>query len=227
MGLVSRPALWIEMAAVTVWAAAVLAVPSGTARAAATLTPATVTPSIDLSRLAAPTLPNPPRPADVGARVYWPSCMACHGDREQGLTDEFRTLYPAEDRYLRAAGCHGRGPSEGGFRLPESVPRIVGMGALRTLPSEGILYAFVKATMPFHALGSLDDDQYRQVTAYLLRENERAMAYTATDMGSPAQITRTPKTSPESGIREAAGGPLRFEVWIAGGVLVAVIGLLT
>src|SRR5215467_8930723 len=50
------------------------------------------TPTID--RLAEPTLPAQPSQADYGSQVYWLNCSPCHGDRGQGLTDEFRQQYP-------------------------------------------------------------------------------------------------------------------------------------
>src|SRR5512145_1765717 len=41
-------------------------------------------------RLAEPTLPAEPSQADKGAQVYWLACLPCHGDRGQGLTEEFK-----------------------------------------------------------------------------------------------------------------------------------------
>jgi len=43
-------------------------------------------------RLAAPPTVYPPTQADQGAQVYWFVCMVCHGDRGQGLTDEWRMV---------------------------------------------------------------------------------------------------------------------------------------
>ena len=57
-----------------------------------------VTPAATQDRLAEPTLPAVPSQADYGAQAYWLYCSPCHGDRAQGLTDEFREQYPEEDR---------------------------------------------------------------------------------------------------------------------------------
>ncbi len=54
-----------------------------------------ITPTVD--RLAEPTLPANPSQADLGAVVYWLSCMVCHGDRGQGLTEEWRAVAGQED----------------------------------------------------------------------------------------------------------------------------------
>src|SRR3990170_3605718 len=73
-------------------------------------------------RLAEPTLPASPSQADRGAQVYWLSCLPCHGDYGQGLTDEFRAAYPPEDRNCWDAGCHGARPYDNGFKLPARTP---------------------------------------------------------------------------------------------------------
>src|ERR1051325_452370 len=73
-------------------------------------------------RLAKPTLPASPSQADYGAQVYWLSCLPCHGDRGQGLTDEFREVYPPEDRNCWNSGCHGKRPYQNGFTLPTAIP---------------------------------------------------------------------------------------------------------
>jgi hypothetical protein len=127
------------------------------------------TPTID--RLAAPTLPPSPAQADLGAYAFWEYCLPCHGDRGQGLTDEFRELYPPEDRNCWDAGCHGPRPYENGWTLPASVPALVGPGRLARFSSAAELQAFVQAAMPWHNPGSLDETTTWQITAHLLRSN--------------------------------------------------------
>ena len=46
-------------------------------------------PTPTLDRLAPPPTVASPTQADVGAQVYWLNCQPCHGDRSQGLTDEW------------------------------------------------------------------------------------------------------------------------------------------
>jgi len=130
---------------------------------------ATIVPTPD--RLAKPTLPTSASQADYGAQVYWLSCLPCHGDRGQGLTDEFREVYPPEDRNCWNSGCHGKRPYANGFTLPTVVPALIGPGTLQKFPTAANLHGYISAAMPFWKKGSLTEDESWQVTAFLLREN--------------------------------------------------------
>jgi hypothetical protein len=123
-------------------------------------------------RLAEPTLPANPSPADLGAQAYWLNCMPCHGDKGQGLTEEFRELYPVEEQNCWDSGCHGARPYENGWTLPPRVPALVGPGALANFDDEAKLFGFIRATMPFSDPGSLDAETYQQLAAFLFRQNE-------------------------------------------------------
>ncbi len=136
---------------------------AGSAQVDATPTP---------DRLAEPTLPAAPTQADLGARVYWLSCMPCHGDKGQGLTDEFRTTYPPEDQYCWARGCHGPVPYDQGFTLPKKIPAVIGQTALAKFSDAAQLQAFIHAAMPFWKPGSLSQEDSWRVTAFLLRQNK-------------------------------------------------------
>ena len=122
-------------------------------------------------RLAEPTLPASPSQADRGAQVYWLSCLPCHGDVGQGLTEEFRTVYPPEDRNCWDSGCHGKRPYENGFTIPTQIAAIVGPGTLQKFPSAASLRGYIFAAMPFWKPGSLTEEGSWQVTAFLLRAN--------------------------------------------------------
>ena len=143
---------------------------SGSNLASAAVPSITPVPAID--RLAEPTLPASPGQADVGAQDYWLNCMPCHGDVGQGLTDEFRLLYPEEDRNCWSGGCHGSRPYQNGFTLPTNVPPIIGPQTLTHFTTAAGLHGFIKAAMPYQDPGSLDDEIYWQLTAFLLREND-------------------------------------------------------
>jgi mono/diheme cytochrome c family protein len=123
-------------------------------------------------RLAKPTLPANPSQADKGAQVYWLSCLPCHGDRGQGLTEEFKQTYPAEDRNCWKSGCHGDHPYQNGFTLPKNIPALVGAGTLQKFPNAAVLRSFIFAAMPFWKPGNLTEEESWQVTAFLLRENK-------------------------------------------------------
>lgn len=122
-------------------------------------------------RLAEPTLPASPSQADAGAQVYWLSCMPCHGDRGQGLTDEFRNAYPPEDRNCWESGCHGKRPYQNGFTLPMTIPAVIGPGTISNFSDAAQLQAFIHAAMPFWKPGSLTDEDSWRVTAFILRQN--------------------------------------------------------
>jgi cytochrome c len=122
-------------------------------------------------RLAEPTLPPVPSQADYGAQVYWLSCMPCHGDRGQGLTDEFRETYPPEEQYCWERGCHGPNPYESGFSLPMFIPGVIGPDAVSKFGDAAQLNSYIRAAMPYWDPGSLAEEEAWRVTAFLLREN--------------------------------------------------------
>jgi cytochrome c len=133
------------------------------------------TPQATLSpfeRLAEPTLPAAPSQADYGAQTYWLLCLACHGDRGQGLTDEFRETYPPEEQYCWERGCHGERPYDFGFKLPMQIPAVVGPeAALGKFTTAARLNAYIMAAMPYWKPGSLTEEEGWLVTAFILREN--------------------------------------------------------
>ena len=52
--------------------------------------PPTPSPAPETSWLILPPIPAGATQADIGAEIYALVCRDCHGDRGQGLTDEFR-----------------------------------------------------------------------------------------------------------------------------------------
>ena len=129
---------------------------------------AQATPTFD--RLAQPTLPADPNQADQGSQVYWLSCLPCHGDRGQGLTEEFIQTYPEEDRNCWTSGCHGARPYEDGFTIPKYIPPVIGEGTLQKFSNAAALRSYIHAAMPYWDPGSLTEEQTWQVTAFMLRE---------------------------------------------------------
>ena len=129
---------------------------------------------------AAPAVPETATPstqAGHGKDVFWLNCMPCHGDQGQGLTDEFRSRqYPPEDTNCWKSGCHGERPYADGFTLPKAIPALIGAGALQRFATAQDMYGFIHKAMPFNAPGSLSDEQYLQVSAFLLESNQRIPA---------------------------------------------------
>jgi cytochrome c len=171
----------------------------------------TATPTVD--RLAAPPTAVNPNQADEGAQLYWLNCQPCHGDRGQGLTDEWRAEYPPEDQNCWESGCHGARPYENGFRLPTAVPAVIGGGSLGRFATVADLHAYVSAAMPFNNPGGLKPEEYWAITAFLARAHglpERALpldeagARRWTVAGAPAA---TPTGSPVGAPTPAAPPP--------------------
>jgi cytochrome c len=132
---------------------------------------APIKPTLTTDRLAKPALPANPSQADKGAQVYWLSCLPCHGERGQGLTDEFITTYPKEDRNCWKSGCHGKRPYQNGFALPTKIPALIGANALKKFPNAAALRSYIFATMPYWKPASLTEEEAWQVVAFILREN--------------------------------------------------------
>ena len=130
-----------------------------------------ITPTPTIDRLAKPTLPANPDMADKGAQDYWLYCSPCHGDKAQGLTDDFRMQYPKEDQYCWNSGCHGKRPYPNGWTIPRYVPALVGENALKRFPNGAVLKAYIQLKMPFQTPGNLKDAEYWRLAAFLLKQN--------------------------------------------------------
>ncbi len=143
-------------------------------------------------RLAPPLLPENPTQADLGAQVYYQVCMVCHGDRGQGLTAEWRGVLDPEDQNCWQSGCHHTRRPEGGFIFPKVVPPVVGPDVLTHYPTALQLHDFIQARMPWQARGSRSDEEYWQLTAFLLRANGVDPGPEALDTARAAQIVLNP-----------------------------------
>jgi mono/diheme cytochrome c family protein len=175
-------------------------------------------------RLAQPTLPSSPSQADLGSQVYWLSCLPCHGDRGQGLTDEFRQAYPKEDQNCWDSGCHGERPYDHGFTLPKQIPALVGPQALQKFPDAAALHAYIAAAMPFWKPGSLGEQDYWSVTAFLLRQNGLWDASSELGPSGAAQVPVGPAATPAaSPIASSPSGSAQPLLMIAIGLVVLIL----
>ena len=162
-------------------------------------------------RLAKPTLPAEPSQADQGAQDYWLYCLPCHGERGQGLTEEFRETYPPEEVDCWQSGCHGKRPYEFGFTLPTKVPAVIGQSALAKFSDAAQLNSYIRAAMPFWKPGSLTADEAWRVTAFILRENglwndvNELNESNASDVRLP-RAALTPVTTPQPAEAPIRGG---------------------
>ncbi|NTU56798.1 MAG: hypothetical protein HGA79_11160, partial [Anaerolineales bacterium] len=90
------------------------------------------TPTFDVTRLDKPTVVSEtPSQLEAGSLKYWSVCMACHGDKGQGLTDEWRDAFGPEDRDCWRSGCHGPDHPQQGFLIPQDkiIPSVAGLGS--------------------------------------------------------------------------------------------------
>jgi hypothetical protein len=127
--------------------------------------------TLTANRLTKPYVPavNPSQ-ADKGSEIYWFVCLPCHGDKGQGLTDEWRTVYGPDEMNCWQSGCHGpRHPPEG-FQLPRQVPPVLGPAALSRLSTAADLYHIISTTMPWWGPDYLTAEDKWNLTAYLLRQ---------------------------------------------------------
>jgi cytochrome b-561 len=129
------------------------------------------TPTFEPGRLARPKMPVVLTQADKGALIYWSVCLACHGDRGQGLTDEWRLGAYGEDSYCWKSGCHGKNHPQDGFEIPKTLvfPALGTAGAMGRFENAKQLYDYVVEMMPWWKPHSLGSEKAWQVTAYLLR----------------------------------------------------------
>ncbi|WP_376790184.1 c-type cytochrome [Thermoflexus sp.] len=159
--------------------------------------------------------------AERGAAVFARRCSTCHGDRGQGLTDEWRATWPPTHQNCWKANCHGTRPyPENGFTLPRVVPPLIGPNTLQRFATAADLYAYIRARMPFHAPGSLPEEDYRAVTAFLLQRHGIPADGRPFD---PEAAREVPLHSEALGGKGASGDRFPFiphdlAEWIGGGI---------
>jgi len=129
------------------------------------------TPTFDMRRLDKPQMPAVLSQVDEGQLIYWGICLACHGDRGQGLTDEWRFGAFGEDNNCWKSRCHGSNHPEQGFEIPKTLafPSLSSAGSLGRFQTAQQLYDYVVEMMPWWKPHSLGSEKAWQVTAYLLK----------------------------------------------------------
>jgi cytochrome c len=148
-----------------------------------------------INRLAPPPTVYPPTQTDQGAQDYYQSCSICHGDRGQGLTAEWRAVIGGPDQNCWRSQCHGSVRPPNGFNFPKIVPPVIGAGVLNNFNTGLDVYHFLKLYMPYQAAGSLNDETYWDLTAYLLRANHYYSGNPILNAQSAAAIQIRPQSS--------------------------------
>lgn len=149
-----------------------------------------------------PPLPEDPTEYELGRNLYWHWCMTCHGDRGQGLTDEFRSIWEEDHQNCWGRGCHAGHPGDVGFPIPTVVPGLVSGSQLAQFGSMHELSEFLKATHPPQSPGILKDEEYHAIALFVFAINERSLT-NFIDLDTPApSVTVTPvppqETAPNS-----------------------------
>jgi len=125
-------------------------------------------------RLAEPLMPESPTQVDTGHSLYYYHCMPCHGDRGQGLTDEWRLVWVDDHQNCWARGCHTGQSELASFYIPRSVPPVINLPpVLGHFQTAEELFVFLRETQPPQRPGALSDSDYWALTAFLLYENGR------------------------------------------------------
>jgi quinol-cytochrome oxidoreductase complex cytochrome b subunit/mono/diheme cytochrome c family protein len=139
------------------------------ASGAPTATPGPLPPASPL--LQTPEAPKNPLAADHGAVIYWSHCMACHGDKGQGLTEEWRKVGFGTDMDCWTSQCHASETAAPKYKFPRQVPPVIGASALLRFATARDLYRHIQAAMPWWDPGALAKKDAWALAAYLLREN--------------------------------------------------------
>jgi cytochrome c5 len=114
-------------------------------------------------------LPADATQLEYGTEVYRLVCKACHGDKGQGLTDDWRAQWQPEDQNCWQSKCHALNHPPDGFYMPQ-VPAVVGE-PIRAFGTAMNLYTYNHYMMPWHDRGSMTEKESWSVTAYLLKIN--------------------------------------------------------
>ncbi|MEW5987451.1 MAG: hypothetical protein AB1791_12525 [Chloroflexota bacterium] len=145
-------------------------------------------------RLAEPAGAQEPAANDrEGQYQFW--CSTCHGDRGQGLTDEWRSNWPAEEQNCWQSKCHAANHPPGGFVFPKTVPALIGPTTLTRFENGQALYVYVQAAMPYWSPGLLSAEQYLAITTFLVESNYAARGLTLPDPW-PADLATVPLQPP-------------------------------
>jgi len=135
---------------------------------AATPTP---TPLARKSWVTLPPMPETATQADYGAELFRLVCRDCHGDKGQGLTDAWRATWAPKDQNCWQSKCHALNHPPDGFVIPHTIRPIIGPGTLPEFDTAAQLFARMRTYQPWYNPGSMPDEEYWQLTAFLLREN--------------------------------------------------------
>ncbi len=142
--------------------------------------------------LVEPFVPENPTEYELGRNWYWHHCMPCHGDKGQGLTDEWRATWVPDHQDCWGRGCHAGERFDDSFAIPTIVPPVVNSTKLARFSSLQTLYEYLKETHPPQYPGHLEDEQYHAIALFVFSMNDRSA-----DEATPVPtITPIPTNTP-------------------------------
>jgi hypothetical protein len=148
----------------------------------------TPSPTPTYDPLEEPPLPPNPTEFELGRNLYWHWCMPCHGDRGQGLTDEFRGIWEPEHQNCWGRGCHAGHREDQGFPIPTVVPALVNESHLVQFLSVQGLAEYLQATHPPQSPGILKAEEYHAIALFAFTMNGRPLV--------EIPVTETPTSMP-------------------------------
>lgn len=177
------------------------------------------TPTYDL--YVEPFVPDNPTDYELGRNLYWHHCMPCHGEKGQGLTDEFRATWVPDHQNCWARGCHAGRIEDQGFPIPTVVPAVVSSAKLSQFSSLQALYEYLKATHPPQYPGHLQDEQYRTIAVYLFAMNDRPLEEPTLIPTSTPPPTST--SLPEPVPAENAASQPNLAIYVAAAMIIGIV----
>jgi hypothetical protein len=177
-----------------------------------------------IGQLMPPTLPPNPTQADLGGEVYYYVCMTCHGDQGQGLSPEWVESLGLGKNACWESKCHGPNHPPEGFVLPRTIPGVVGDIMLYRFSSAQALHDFIQTQMPWQAPGSLQPDEYWQLTAFLMRWNGLDPGKTSLNETNAARFTWDASLANPVLVRPPVLGA-GFGFWLGVILLLAFVGV--
>lgn len=174
-------------------------------------------------------LPPDATQLEYGAEVYRLVCKACHGDKGQGLTDDWRAQWAPKDQNCWQSKCHASNHPPDGFYMPIA-PAVVGP-PVQMFATAQDLYNYIHVSMPWHDRGSMTEKESWSVTAYILKINGVDPGpFLSSETASQIELRGTNPTDSSSSnipedLQKEVTNKMSF-VWMAALLVVAALALL-
>ncbi len=129
-----------------------------------------------------------------GARVYNLVCADCHGDTGLGIAEGIQGFHP-EHQYCQRCHKTFNAPTKAMTRLSQRnsfslgvPPALRDENSISKFQNAAVYHDFIKATMPRYDPGALSEQEYWDITAFLIALNNKLPANTILDTKNAAQI---------------------------------------